>query len=93
MEPSYNYIDFKFKYSFLQSNYCRMLSSLKKNPEPNQELLEETSHLLDILNAKLYDIEMNNQEINKDQLKEYAENQKIIEALKPLYIMAKIALH
>ena len=92
MEPSYTYIDFKFKYSFLQSNYCRMLSSLKKNPEPNQYLLEEASHLLDVLNAKLYDIEMNNQEINQDQLKDYAENQKIIEALKPLYIMAKMSL-
>jgi len=69
-----------------------MLSSLKKNPEVNQDLLAEASHILDILNAKLYDIEMNSVEINHDQLKDFNENQKIIEALKPLYLMAKMAL-
>ena len=88
----YTYTDFKTKYAELQSNYCRMLSSLKKNPEPNQALLSEASHILDILNSKLYDIEMNNPVIDQEQLKDYDENQKIIEILKPLYLMAKMSL-
>lgn len=84
----------KTRFSNFQSNYHKLLNTLKKKEFNNEQLIQlvKINETLDILEAHVLDFNENNCSLKNEELEHIKKNNDTLEFLKPIAILHRFLL-